>query len=270
MKYIICLVVMLSVFCARADAEASLIETGKITPVGDMASYDLDEDGTSDTIEYEIVRDSEGYDTGYILRVGNSQIMSDGYSMSEEINLLKLNEYTAPFLMISDYGPSDDYETQFYLYENGTLQFIGTIPSLPELMYTENGIITASVRGNVLYTWFREADYTLARSFGEDGQIPAALFEIPRPLYPMGIIVTLKVDLPLFVSPTNHDIDSVIDAGEQVVLCATDDKEWVYITSLETNTSGWLQINRHNSYECFVGKEVLGSYDVFDGLLFAD
>ena len=270
MKKVICVLLIFLMMTGTAYAEETILPVGEIMPISAGDAFDFDEDGVPETLEYEILRSEDGYDEGYRLKIGDSEVTADGWCMNEELYVLKLDDYTTPLLMVSDYGPSDDYETHFYLYENSSLLSAGTIASLPEGMRVRDGVITASVRGEILYTWFHDEDFALARALGEDGQISAAMHRIPRALYPMSLIVTMKTDLPLLVSQTNPDVSATVYTGEQVILCASDDVEWVYIESLETESAGWMQVNREMGFECIVGEELLFSDNVFDGLLFAD
>lgn len=269
MKKFICVLLVMSLLSGFACAESALPEQGVITPLAEDASYDFDGDGTADPVEYEILRE-DGYDVGYRLKVGEAEITGEGWCMSETLNVLDPDDFEDILIMVTDYGPSDDYMTYFYLYKNGTLHSVGEIPALPEGMKVENGIITARIRGFALYTWFYDAQYALARSLGMDGQIPAALYRLPADFYPMNLVAELKVELPLCVSPADHSIGALIPAGEPVILCGSDDVEWVYIQSIDGVEKGWMQLDRETGFECIVGDQKLFSSDVFEGLLFAD
>ena len=55
-----------------------------------------------------------------------------------------------------------------------------------------------------------------------------------------------------------------------VILCSADDQRWVYIEAADGSGSGWMKAGGEYGMECFVGDEPMFSWDVFDGLLFAD
>ena len=257
--------------CAAAYAEggSGMIPVGQITEISPGIPIDLDGDGDSETIQYEILRDEDGYDTGYRLTVDGFSVEDAGWSMNEKVYALRLDQYDT-LILVSDYGPSDDYETHFYLYEDDVLFPAGTIYSLPESMEVNGGIITAPVRGNLLYTWFHDADFGLARCWNAEGKNAAQIYPIPRHLYSMGLIVTLKTDLPVSVSMTNQEIAHTFAEGEEVILCATDDVEWVYIQSIEDGEAGWMRAGGEYGMECLVADQWMDSWDVFEGLLFAD
>ncbi len=265
---VISLWMVLSVACGAAAAEN---EVGVLIPLEKDASIDLDEDGTEEAVSFEILHDGDGYDTGYRLRVGDSETIGSGCEMNEAIYTLKLSRYSEPLILVSDYGPSDDPETHFYAYLNGALVPAGTICAMPEAFSIEDGIITASVRGSVLYTWFHDADYALASGYnwGTDER-SCFIHQIPRYVYPMSLIVTTQVDLPLIAAMNGSRSAGVIPAGSEVVLAASDDCEWVYIERMDGEPGGWLRLAGENGYECIVGDRTMVSADVFSGLLFAD
>ncbi len=267
---IVCIMVFTMNLPVRAEANPeTMLEIGQITRIEPGVGIDLDADGDMETVAFEILKDAEGYDAGFRLSVGELSVEGEAWSLNEEIYALRLNRYDT-LLLVSDYGPSDDYETFFYRYEGDCLRYVGSIYALPESMKADNGIITAPVRGNLLYTWFHDADFGLAEYWGNDGKADARIYPIPRYLYPMGVMAKLKVDLPLNVSMTDSANACTIERGGCVILCATDDYQWVYIQAADGSGSGWMQVSGEYGMECIVGDERLFSWDVFDGLPFAD
>lgn len=267
---VMCLTIALSMFCC-ARAEGIAVETGVLIPLNSGDRIDLDDDGASESIEYRIHVDEDDYDTGFTLRIEDSAFTGVGYSMNRNLYALRLDQYGPVLILVSDYGMSDDYQTSFFYWQNGEICPAGVIYSMPENMsFAENGTITTEVRADVLYTWFRESDFALASGYDQDWNISYYMYEIPRPIYSMGLIATLKVDLPLMKSRINHEVISTIQAGSQVILCATDDVEWVYVKSRDGFAGGWMRLTGDYGYECVVGEESMASYEVFDGLIFAD
>ena len=268
-------VVMLAVLCLLICTGACAEETpayGVIFPVEHAAQLDLDGDGTAENIEFEINVGEDGYDTGYTLRINDRAFIGFGYDMNRNLYALCLDEYSGSLLlMVSDYGPSDDHETTFYYWKSGEILPAGTIYAMPENMkVSADGVITAAIRGNVLHTWFHDADFALATGFDAEWNSIYYMYQIPRYVYPMGNIVTLKADLPLYAGMNSNEISTTIQAGTKVVLCATDDVEWVYIQTVEGFASGWMRLAESYGYECVVDDEIMASYDLFDGLIFAD
>ncbi len=239
----------------------------------------MDGDGTADQIEFEILKEG-GYDCGYRLKVNDEEITNIGCIMDSNLYVLKLglNEYYdesyCTLLMISDNGPSADYRTHVYLYEmdestdGHKLLYAGIIPSLTYTMQADDDIITTWVRTNFLCTWYRKADFALARSalYGEKPHMK--IYEIPRYLYPIGIVATLRIDLPLLKDMGSDEYSCCLSKGEEVILCAGDDKEWVLIESAQGAKRGWLKMK--DDLTCIVGEQLLSSEEVFSGLPFFD
>lgn len=254
--------------------ESSMVEVGQMIELQNGAVYDLDGDGTADDVQFEPVkRDNEDY-YDYTLSVGGQTVSGEGCSLNSKLYALKLDEYSGTLLLVSDYGPSDDPITYFYLYETGCLLPAGYISAMPDDMRIDCGVITAPVRGQVLYTWYHDADFSLARAYCMDPEsaVPAlpAMHLIPRATYPMNLIVTLNVDLPIHAAMSeNSRILATLKAGSNVILCASDDVEWVCVQALDSEERGWIQLS-DDGYKCLVNGAAMTGEEVFTGLLFAD
>ena len=180
--------------------------------------------------------------------------------------------------MVSEYGPSDDPLTYCYLYTAGQLFDVGVIPSLPDDMTLDGkvGMITTSVRADMIGTWHRPADYILAWGVKWSDDYESAetynhLVEVPRPVYPMGMIVTLRQELPLMASQTDRVFSANLAAGQQVILAATDDVRWLYVTSMDGLTRGWVRMSSVDwEQKITVGDRDVPVNDVFDGIVYAD
>ncbi len=274
------MMMLFGIVCAETISEpaqeAQILPLGEITLIEEGMLIDLDMDGEADSINLEIIRDEDGYDCGYSLTVNGQEAVGEGWAMDTNVYALKLQEYHGTLLMVSDCGPSDDYCTYFYLYEEdyvaggSVLLYAGMIPSLPEMMKVNGEYITTSVRANVLCTWYRDADFALARSMGYEEPLCAQMYEVPRYLYSMEIIAALNVDIPLINGMDGDEYSAVLFEDEKVILCATDDREWVLLESLENGTRGWMQLEGDAGYECIIGDAVMFSDEVFSGLPFAD
>lgn len=261
----------LGTVCAEAVA---MPDVGVILPLENGVRLDLDGDGAADDVQFAPAerKDEDYFD--YTLSVNGQTVSGEGVSLNPQLYALKLDEYSGTLLLVSDYGPSDDPLTHFYLYESGALLPAGIIEAMPESMRVDRGVITAPVRGRVLYTWYHDADFALARacaydSEGEFVQQAPAMHIVPRFAYPMSLIVTLKVDLPLQATMTDERVATTLKAGSKAVLCASDDVEWVCVQDMDSGEYGWLRLSQDGT-ECVVnGASIIGE-DVFDGLIYAD
>ena len=268
------LLLVMSFWSVAAAETATMPEVGVITRLENGTAFDLDGDGTADDVQFvPVERENEDY-FDYTLSVDGQTVSGEGVSLNPALYALKLDEYSGTLLLVSDYGPSDDPVTYFYLYETGVLLPAGSIDAMPESMRVDQGVITAPVRGRVLYTWYHDADFALARAYTFDPEVGfsqqnPAMHIIPRYVYPMSLIITLKVDLPLQVSMTDDRVAATLPSGSQAVLCASDDVEWVCVQALDSGERGWLRLSEDGN-GCLVNGASMTGESVFDGLIFAD
>lgn len=266
----LCLILALALGLSAAQAENVQVtepELYQVTPIESGAACDLNGDGVQEAITYVIDNDDQVSIPSVQLKVGDLEAKVEGWYLHDTLFLLKMNTQT--YLLVFDYGPSDDPETHFlYLNEQGELCDAGSIYADPRTMTIENEIITAQgVRGMLMYTWYHEADYLLAPSILE-GAPERTVAALPRPFYPMGLTVKAQRDIPLQKSPLNSDTACTIAEGELVVLSGTDDVEWVYLARPDGSEGGWLRMS--DSINALVNGEAVPAYDLLDGLVMAD
>jgi|GEM_PF-6516612 len=250
---------------------------------------DFDGDGTTEAFHFESSLDE--YDDGsFSLTVANTTVTQDNcVFLANAVYAMRIGwtgyasvddgGYYATLFMVPEYGPSEDPYTYCYLYVDGGLLSVGEIPALPMNMAANplTGIITTQVRAAMVGTWSRPADYILARGFNwddeDDFKSYYCLTEVPRPLYPFGMIVSLKQELPLMASQTDRFFTGALlpEKNSQVVLAATDDCRWLYVTSMEGDIAGWVRMRSVD----YVVKLTVGDIeadidDVFGSILYAD
>ena len=243
------------------------------------ATLDLDGDGTDEPIAFAEERDEYG-DGKFTLTVGSSTVSQENcISLGGELYAFSLTHPGSDtpwgtLLMPFEYGPSDDPVSYCYLYTDGTLYSIGTIEALPTSMNLNGELIETTVRCDILGTWGRAAAYKIAYGYsmnGEEYVSTYAICEIPRDIYPMGLIAETKIDLPLQASRTDDTVSGTIAAGEKIVFAATDNLHWVYATSLDGTVSGWFY-GDYSDYPATIrvsGKTV-NADDAFADLMYAD
>ncbi len=283
----VCLVLLLALSAVGALADQYPgVEPWEIYMLDNVAMNDFDGDGDEEAFLFSMAADEDSWDGSFTLTV-------DGYSVSQE-NCCELagevyvihigwrgfngsdTGYYASLFMVPEYGPSDDPYTYCYLYEGDGLIDVGAIPALPRNMTTDpaTGTITTAVRAAMVGTWNRPADYVLATGYSWDDENFESykhLVEVPRAIYPMGMIVTLKQELPLMASQTDRIFSSSLAAGQQVILAATDDVRWLYVTSMDGATSGWVKMSRVEwETKIAVGDINVNIDDVFGNILYAD
>lgn len=288
MKRIFALILaMLMLLSAGAFAEEAA-NTGDLMTIRetqDGARDDYDGDGNAETLSFSTKLDE--YDDGsFTIGVGDQTLTVDGcMALSGKVYALKLayGSYYNPvgfwgtLFMVNEYGPSDDPLTYCFFYTDGKLYNVGEIPSSPDAMSVNaDGLITTQVRAARIGTWSRPADFKLAsgvRWNDESSDVFYQMIEIPRDVYPMGMIVDLKIDLPLLASRFDTDASVTLTANQQVVLAATDDCRWLYVSSLDGETAGWVKLT--GATDAFTDGVIVNGQatdvnDVFGNILYAD
>ncbi len=278
-------VLMLLSAGAFAEEAANTGDLMTIRETQDGASDDYDGDGNAETLSFSTKLDE--YDDGsFTIGVGDQTLTVDGcVALSGKVYALKLayGSYYNPvgfwgtLFMANEYGPSDDPASYCFFYTNGKLYNVGEIFSSPESMSVNmDGLITTQVRAARIGTWSRPADFKLAsgvRWNDESSDVFYQMIEIPRDVYPMGMIVDLKIDLPLLASRFDTDASATLTANQQVVLAATDDCRWLCVSSLNGETRGWVKLA--DSSDDFVDGVIVNGQatdvnDVFGNILYAD
>jgi hypothetical protein len=271
------LVLATAVPMSLAEGMPAVLARGAVQEVKSGDSIDLDGDGVAEAIAYA----SSGPDEEegqYTLTVGGSTVTGTGCGLTGRVHAMRLNSgMQEAYLLVSEFGPSDDSACYVYRYAEGKLAYAGLVGSAPEDIYVTGAQFTGSVRANVLETWYRPADFTIARAWGVDETTGAPLaepvvVEVPRAVYPMGTIVTAKVAVSLAASQTDDKTVTTVQKGEKLILAGSDDLEWVYAVPVDakgdmTAAGGWFQVKE--TQVVIHGKTYDGS-DVFDGLVYAD
>jgi hypothetical protein len=277
MLILLCAIALAATGAALAEGATELPVKALIELSPNGASIDLDGDGQADAISLtEAVSDAG---EAYELTVNGQTLAGSGEGLNGMLYAMRLTEADRAYLLVSEDGPSDDPANYVYRYKEGVLEFCGTLPAWAESIAITDEGFTATVRGRVIQTWFRRADFVVTdNSFFDDatGEFTAAasaLVEVPRDVYAMGTVVTLKKDLTLQVSRQNAETALMLKAGEKAVIVATDDVEWLYIQALDEDyardySAGWLRLA--DAWDVEIDGDTVSTMDVFSGLLYAD
>ena len=268
MKKILTMLLVLSVILVPLSAFAE-----ELVKLENSDAVDLDDDGSLDSVSLSIVPDEEDETFGhYTLTVNGLSAEGDGISLTGELYAGKLG-YQGELLLVPEYGMSDDDCCHAYLFDGDRLIFVGDIPTSPSSVEISDNIITCSVRGKTLMTWFRPADYVLSFNYGSGRypEIAPLIVEAPRASYPLGVTVTLKTEVSLKALPIpGAETVGTLAEGDTAVIASTDDANWIYLYPLsgEDEIRGGYVFIR--DFDVFADEGRIGSWDVFDGLLFAD
>ncbi|WP_427339493.1 YARHG domain-containing protein [Caloranaerobacter sp. DY30410] len=162
-------------------------------------------------------------------------------------------------IIISDYGPSDDYVSYFYCYDGQNIIKMGQTEGLFEygIKIDGAGKFSARTRGKILQTWFFDKYYTLSKEH--------KLIEVPQDIYITDYDVFVKKPIKLLRSRNNSDDYFVLHEGHKATIVGTDDKEWCLVET-STGERGWFAVDKFS----IIRSEGLDVYKIFAGLCYAD
>ncbi len=281
------LLLALSLIPALADPTPG-IASWTIAEMSNDVTGDFDNDGTMESFHFVTSVDEYG-DGDFMLAVGSAAVMQeDCVGLLDTVYFMRIgwtgstsdgdDGFYATLFMVAEYGPSDDPYTYCYLYIDGKLLDVGAIPAMPYNMTVDpmTGTITAQVRAAMIGTWSRPADFILATGYSWDDEGFYSYYritEMPRPIYPFGMIVSLKEELPLLASQTDRVYAATLfpEKDSQVILVASDDVRWLYVSSMDGLTAGWVKMSDVDYVDMItVGDTEMDVDDVFGDILYAD
>lgn len=207
----------------------------------------------------------------HTLQVNNNVIAFSGETIEPTFNIVDINtndKYKE--IAISEYGPSSDYATTFFYYDNEMLFPMGEIQGFygPAYSYGEdinwnqvkvdgNGKIITQSRGRILQTWFYQDEYRLSEEH--------RLVNVPKDLYEMNTEVEVNEEFTLQKSRTDASDAITLKKGEKVTIVASDNKEWCLVENSQGET-GWFAVD---NFDIIRGLNKRAS-EVFNGLSNAD
>lgn len=200
---------------------------------------------------------NEGYDT-FKIEVDDLSIVSRADNLSGEFEMIEISDGVILFA-VGQLGPSSDDATSYYYYDlTGNITFIDTLPGRGEgIIYHGDGTLTTRNRGDILHTWFYEANYRLNEFYK---------FQfIAKDLYEMNWPVKVLQPLALQKSRSNTEIVTTLQVGEEAVILDSDNKEWCLVRT-QKGVEGWFAVE---NYYHIRGTNYTAD-QVFEGLSFAD
>lgn len=252
--------------------------SGGIVELASGASLDLNGDGVAEEVKLELNMD-EGDVGKFVISAGEASIELDTMAGIDKLYAGYLRgEYDVPFLLVSEYGPSDDPYSYVIHYDGEKLINIGGVPALAQNISLDEGVMTARVRADKICTWSRMGDFVVARTYMYDDNyesMPTEYYvaEAPRASYAMDMAAVLKRDITLSTSLSGEG-RLKLKEGERVVLSATDDASYVFISPVDRAAHDWARggylMLGEGFDEVMVNGKAVSSMDVFNGLLYAD
>lgn len=161
-------------------------------------------------------------------------------------------------IILSDYGPSNDYVSTYYYYNGNKLINMGTTEGLFESGITIDGKgkFTAMARADILHTWFFDKYYKLDKNH--------LIVEIPKDMYTTNFDVFVMKSIDLFLNKDGKLLKHTLNEGETVKLIGTNNKDKVYI-KLDSGEIAWFEIEGFHKIP-----NVGYAQEVFYGLCYAD
>lgn len=250
------------VVCDDQDSQTQLSEES-IVWIQSGVAVDIDNDGKQDTISFQsdenekytiTVNEAEFEETEfmYLSNCGVAQISNGIYDYNVIVVKAAINSECGCYV--------------FYLYEDGEIIRIGSFESdstTEEVYITPDGTISIPSYMRCGLNSFRVFTFTVAQRAVDDfSQSTAsdryALALVPVGTYPIGMIVSATVTVPVQISPCDESVIWTIEPGETIILSATDDSTVMYIESLDRTKCGWIKLSDYS------GDNSL--YDVFNGV----
>lgn len=213
---------------------------------GTMIEEDISGDGMTEQIRYDVTEKSDG-DYDCILTIDGNVFDLNKYEpiitpVMDVFYVTDMDEWkTRLEVAVLDEGPSCDYVTYFYRYEDGNLKYIGCVGGFPfkEQNNGRNGFsgqnsICGTVRMDLIetcyldgYWWYDEEEDKLV--YHEDGEHH----------YQPNTAHQLLTDLPVWDTLGNKK--TVIPAGQNIYFLRSDMKEWIYVRAKD-GTEGYIQV----------------------------
>ncbi len=258
MRLILGCLLMVGFSACQSPVESPLVQDLGSDPLN-YASLDLNGDGKLDEIRFEMMGAPESFDGTYALFVNDAMIEGSGWNLDPGFRVVDMDDMDAYLeLAVSDFGPSDDHETDFYYYDGRELHSMGTTSGLVSQMHFDaEGFFTTLTRGQVLDTWFYDDWYRLTQDH--------RLEEQPQDLYARETSVTMLKEFTFQKSQTDTSEAFTLKVGDRATITGCDNVEWCVLKNA-AGEEGWFAVEEFNQIR---GTDFY-SGDLFEGLSFAD
>ena len=222
-------------------------------------SWDLDQDGSEEIIQFEPEGEAPYDSNRYTLTVGDNSVTEWGDLLTGELYLASFDQETLQ-LLVAQYGYTGRGLITVWAYRNGVLQQAGELGGDAADLKIENGTIHCTGESQVFQTWAVAMRYQW-----ENGRLQ----EIPQEFYEMGNTVTVLRDIATYSEKEGYEDGIILQAGSQIIVVGTDNKEWVKLQDEGSGEIGWVKITEGTYTQMEIqGKEVEAT-EVFEGLILA-
>lgn len=233
------------------------VYTGLIKEIIVPCEYDLDGNGTVETINYQVT-DPDG--KSFDLKIGDAEIEGSGDKLTGKIYAMSIDGSSLQILLEDRNSNADDY-SHVYVYQQDELEPAGVLNGEVSSyrVHPQGRLVTAIGSSEVFQSFYLEKDFTL-----ENG----VLVEIARDFYPMGNEVTARKAITMSGSKAGVAYTMTVKAGSRLVILGTDNQQWVCLQDIETGEIGWLQVPQGEFGQILVDGKSESAQDYFDGLYY--
>lgn len=225
--------------------EVKEVQIDFLYPVDDeLYKIDLDGDGTLEEVEFSFTPlDAEdewltnfdiiinGMNRSEI-RDPNGEFLDKGFIgfYDKKLALVTLPSMKEKLILLSDFGPSDDYYTEIFVYKDGIMKYYGGLEGMintDSLKIEDDGTFISATRSEYLQTWFYVREYVIHR----DEIVP-----IHRKMYPISTFsfipgveykTTTLVDYDFYAEPETWCGRITLPAGTELEFTRTSETGWV-------------------------------------------
>lgn len=231
---------------------------------------DLDGDGTLET--WKITKGEEEDEYLYEAKVYiNDELVeevSDWGFYTNVIALVEFPNWNQKYILISDYGPSDDYLTTVISYSNGEVKYwyVEGIYENNTLSINADRTIVEQKRASILQTWWYYVTYDVTK----DGLVKREedFYEpIETDLWLWGS--ETKCDFEFYSKPDRDSEKIFIPMGAYVYFTGLDDEHWVEISYEQYDVTKYAYLYVDDFYIVDRNSEMTAE-DLFEDLLMAD
>jgi hypothetical protein len=225
--------------------------------VGTEYTADLDGDKANDDIYYRtrmVMENDYEYEVP-VLRINGTEY--DYKYLQEKFGVFIINCSHVGYYFIDidttdnyreiailDEGPSSDPVTHFFRYTGSELEYCGAVTDFPDsnTFFNEgNAKLAARKRLDILQTWWALATWKLNDKSMLEEEKQEIYYALQPPEPDESTTNYAKSDLILFQNPDMNSDSVTIHKGEIIRLTATDNRNWIQITS-ESGINGWFYL----------------------------
>ncbi len=215
---------------------------------------DLNGDGRPETILWS------REDSHSILKINDVVFEEDGDYFADNFGISDIDvSDSRKEVVISDLGPSDDYVSTFYSFDNNRITRMGQVGGLVDygIFLDGSGRFSAQTRGSILQTWFFEKQYELTPVH--------QIKELKEDTYQTDCTIFVKRPVQVFSERSLSKPSFTLSEGTIITIIGTDNHAWCEIRTA-SGRQGWFAVKDFST----LTHEDMPVQDAFFGLSSAD